>query len=512
MPEAAVTLTGSGLDAPTVHRIGAERALVELAPAAVEAVGRNRQGLERAIERGDPIYGITTGLGALVRERISLEEAAAMQRDVLRSHAAGVGAPLPREVVRAALALRLNGLLRARSGVRPLVLERVAAHLNADLVAPVPRTGSLGASGDLAPSAHAFLPLIGEGELAGPDGVARPAADVLEELEIDPLVLAPKEALALVNGTHFMTAIGALLVVRVGSLLDSADAAAALSLEALHGAPAAFDERIQELRPLEGQRRSAANVRALVRGSERLGTREYDVLQDAYSLRCVPQVHGAAREAAGFFAHMIEADLNAVTDNPIVFDSGDVLSGGNFHGQSLAVAFDMLRIALADLASISERRTFRLLSPSLNAGLPAFLTPEAGRSSGYMVAQYTAAALVSELRALAHPVSVDNVPTSDNQEDHVSMGMTGALLALDACERAETVVAIEMLCAAQGLETGVRRPGEGAARLHGLIRARVPPLEEDRPPAPDIEAVRVLVSSGTLAAVVEEVAGDGEPA
>jgi histidine ammonia-lyase len=234
-----------------------------------------------------------------------------------------------------------------------------------------------------------------------------------------------------------------------------------------------------------------------------LGTREYDV-QDAYSLRCVPQVHGAAREAAGFFARIVHADLNAVTDNPLVLDSGEVVSAGNFHGQSLALAFDTLRIALADLASISERRTFRLLSPSLNQGLPAFLTLEAGRASGYMVAQYTAAALVGELRALAHPVSTDSVPTSDNQEDHVSMGMTAALLTLRACDRAETAVGIEALCAAQGLETGVRKPGEGVARLHDAIRSRVPALEEDRPPGPDIEAVRELVEAGALADVVRD--------
>lgn len=503
MPE-PVTLTGASLGVEDVHAIGAERAPVALDPPALEAVGRNRAALEEAIERGEAIYGITTGLGALVRERISLEDAAAMQRDVLRSHAAGVGDPLPREVVRAALAVRLNGLLRARSGIRPLVLERVALLLNLELVAPVPSTGSLGASGDLAPSAHAFLPLIGEGELSGSNGVPRPAGDVLAEHGLEPLELGPKEALALVNGTHFMAAIGALLARRVERLLDSADAAAALSLDALHGAPAAFDPRVHELRPLPGQALSAASVRALVAGSERLGMREYDNVQDAYSLRCVPQVHGAAREAAGFFRRLVEVDLNAVTDNPIVFDSGEVVSAGNFHGQSLALAFDVLRIALPDLASISERRTFRLLSPSLNHGLPAFLTPEAGRASGYMVAQYTAAALLAELRALAHPVSLDNVPTSDNQEDHVSMGMTAALLALRACARAETVVAIETLCAAQGLETGTRRPGHGVARLHALVREQVPPLEEDRPPAPDIESVRELVASGSLAAVVQE--------
>ncbi len=501
MPE-AVTLTGSALDAGAVERIAVERAPVRLDRAALEAVARNRAALEAAIARGDAIYGVTTGLGALVRERVTFEEAASSQRDVLRSHAAGVGEPLPREVVRAALAVRLNGLLRAHSGVRPVVLERIAALLNGDLVPRVPRTGSLGSSGDLAPSAHAFLPLVGEGELAGSDGAARPAREVLAEARLEPLELAPKEALALINGTHFMAGAGALLAQRARRLLDTADAAAALSLEALRGEPDAFDARVQELRPLEGQARSAAVVRALVAGSERLGTRERD-LQDAYSLRCVPQVHGAAREGLGFFERLVATDLNAVTDNPLVFDNPlRVVSAGNFHGQSLSLAFDLLRVVLADVASISERRTFRLLSPSLNFGLPAFLTPDAGRSTGYMVVQYTAAALVSELRVIAHPASPDTVPTSDNQEDHVSMGMTGALFALEAIERAETVLAIELLCAAQALELVPGKPGAGSQGVYELVRARVPPLVEDRPPAPDIEGVRELVAAGEVAAVV----------
>ena len=500
-----VTLTGSSLDAAAVCRIGVDGAAVRLDPRAVERVARNRAALEEAIARGDTIYGVTTGLGALVRERFSLEQAVSAQRDVLRSHAAGVGEPLPPEVVRAAIAVRLNGLLHGHSGVRPLVVEGVAALLNAGIVPRVPRTGSLGASGDLAPSAHAFLVLIGEGEVLGAGGGARPAAGALAEAGLGALELAPKEALALVNGTHFMAGIGALLAVRVGRLLDTADAVAALSLEALRGEAQPFDARVHELRPLPGQARSAAVVRALIAGSERVGTRERDV-QDAYSLRCVPQVHGAAREGLGFFAGLVATDLNAVTDNPLVFDDPEVISAGNFHGQSLALGFDVLRLSLADAASISERRAFRLLSPSLNHGLPAFLSPEAGSSSGYMVTQYTAAALVGELRALAHPVSVDTVPTSDNQEDHVSMGMTGALLALEAVERAETVVAIEALCAAQAIDLVPGAPGAGAARLHALVRERVPALEEDRPPSADIEAVKALVARGDLAVVVAEVA------
>lgn len=500
---APVTLQGTALDCAAVQQI-AEGAPLELDGDALAAVADNRAALDAAIARGETIYGVTTGLGALVRERLTFEQAVSAQRDVLRSHAAGVGEPLPAPIVRAAVAVRLNGLLRGYSGVRPVVLERAAAILNAGLAPVVPRTGSLGASGDLAPSAHAFLPLVGEGLLAGADGSVRPAAEALASVGIEPLELAPKEALALVNGTHFMAAIGALSCERAGRLLDTADGIAALSLEALRGEGAAFDPRVHALRPVSGQIVSAETIRALIDGSERIGTRERDV-QDAYSLRCAPQVHGAARESADFARRLVEIDLNAVTDNPIVFEGSEVVSAGNFHGQSLALALDTLRLGLTDLASISERRTFRLLSPSLNYGLPAFLTPEAGRWSGYMVVQYTAAALLGELRVLAQPASIDTVPTSDNQEDHVSMGMTSALLSLDVLDRAETVVAIEALCAAQALELVPGRPGAGVARLHEVIRRRVEPLVEDRPPADDIEAVRVLVASGELAAAVRAV-------
>jgi histidine ammonia-lyase len=507
-----LTLSGRDLDARAVEQIALEKRFVALDRTALEAVERNRNALDAAIERGDVIYGVTTGLGALVRTRVSLEEATRAQGDILRSHAAGVGEPLPRSVVRAALAIRLNGLLRARSGVRPVICERIAQLLNEDIIAYVPRTGSLGASGDLTPSAHTFLILIGEGEVLTSDPTARPAAAALEQAGIQPLELAPKEALALINGTHFMTGIGALVALRVARLLDSADAIAALSLDASRGEPGAFERRVQELRPVPGQVRSAEIVRALTSGSERVGTREGGV-QDAYSLRCVPQVHGAAREAASFFERLVQLDLNAMTDNPIVFDDPvEVVSAGNFHGQTLALAFDTLRIGLSDLGSISERRTFRLLSPSLNMGLPAFLSPDAGTSSGYMVAQYTAAALLTEARALAHPVSIDSVPTSDNQEDHVSMGMTAALLTLDTLDRIEQILAVEALCGAQALELVPGRPGEGCARILALIRERVPPLTSDRPPAGDIEAVRALVAAGAFSAVVEDLARVASPA
>jgi histidine ammonia-lyase len=492
---------GADLRPADVERV-AGGAPVSFDPVAVERVVRSRAALDRLIESDAPLYGITTGFGALVTEKVEKPLQRELQVNLLRSHAAGHGVDLPREVVRAALAVRLSSLLRGYSGIRPETLELIAAFLNADLVPRVPRSGSLGASGDLAPSAHAFLPLIGEGEVTAPDGETIPGAEALRRLGREPLELAPKEGLALINGTHFMAGIGALLVGRVHALADAADVAAALAIVALRGASAAFDERVHLLRPYEGQLASAANVRALLAEQGRANGRW---LQDAYSLRCAAQVHGAAREGLAFFERIVSVDLTSVTDNPIVFpDPVEVVSAGNFHGQSLALAFDTLRLVLADLGAISERRTFRLVSPSLNGELPPFLTARPGVSSGYMIVQYTAAALVAELRALAHPVSVDNVPTSDNQEDHVSMGMTGALLSLDAAERLETVIASELLCACQALEFH-RVPAEAPlGAVHAVVRERVAPLDADRPPSPDVAALADLVRSRKLSAILAD--------
>ena len=481
---------------------------VELDPGALAAVRANRAVLEHLVATGTPVYGTTTGFGALVDAPVPVAMQKGLQTNLLRSHAAGTGPDLSREVVRAALAVRLNGLLLAHSGIRPVLLERIAALVNADLIPRVPRSGSLGASGDLAPSAHAFLPLIGEGEVTDSTGVTLTGSEALARLGLEPLELEAKEGLALINGTHFMTGIGALLAVRVRRLLDSADGAAALTLDALRGAVGAFDPRVHALRPLAGQARSAANVAAMLEGSTR--TRANGAsgrLQDAYSLRCAAQVHGAAREAGAFFERLVQVDLDAATDNPLVFtDPPEVVSAGNFHGQSLALAFDTLRIALADLASVSERRIFRLVSPSLNGDLPAFLSPTPGASSGYMIVQYSAAALVAELRALAHPVSVDSIPTSDDQEDHVSMGMTAAVMALDSVERAETVVAAEVLCACQALDCDPGDSGTGTLAVHRALREWVPPLIEDRPPARDLEATVAMLRDGVVADAVEATA------
>lgn len=488
------------LTAADVRAIGfGER--VELDATALARVAANRVVLEGLIDEGMPIYGITTGFGALVSERVPREWQQRLQVNLLRSHACGTGPDLPREVVRAAMAIRLNSLQRAHSGVRPIVLERIVALLNADLVPRVPRTGSLGASGDLAPSAHAFLPLIGEGQVHDADGRLIGGDEALRRLGLPRLELETKEGLALINGTHFMAAMGALLTVRVGSLLDKIDLVAAATVDALRGSTPAFDPRVHQLRPIEGQRTSAQHIAAALAGSRRTDVREAGMLQDAYSLRCAAQVHGAAREGFGFFARLVAVDLDAVTDNPLVFDDPpSVISAGNFHGQSLALAFDTLRLVLADLGSISERRIFRLVSPSLNGRLPAFLSPTAGASSGYMIVQYSAAALVSELRALSHAVSVDNVPTSDNQEDHVSMGMTGGLMALDAVERLERIVGYELLCACQALDCDPGDPSPVVAALHAAVRERVAPLVEDRPPADDLAALLPLITGAAAIA------------
>ena len=502
----SVTLDGR-LTPDDVNAI-ARGATIELDSVALQRVDRNRDALERLLASGIPVYGISTGFGALVTRGVSPEFQRALQVNLLRSHAAGTGGELPPPVVRAAIAVRLNGLLLGHSGIRSLVIRRAAQLLNAGFVPRVPRTGSLGASGDLAPSAHAFLPLIGEGAVLAPDGSIIGGDVALQAIGAEPLELESKEGLALINGTHFMAAIGALLVRRVGALLDTVDLAAAATLDALRGSLPAFDARVHRLRPLDGQRLSALHVRAALRGSSRTNGYGSGRLQDAYSLRCAAQVHGAAREALRFFTELVSCDLNAVTDNPLVFDDPpEVISAGNFHGQSLALAFDTLRIALADLGSISERRTFRLVSPSQNGSLPAFLTNDPGPSSGYMVAQYTAAALLAELRALAHPVSVDSVPTSDNQEDHVSMGMTAALMALDAAERLETIVAIELMCACQAIDCDRGAPGRAVGEVHDAVRLLVPPLVDDRPPAGDIESVRSLVAAGRVAEILRAALG-----
>ncbi|MGI8658387.1 MAG: histidine ammonia-lyase [Candidatus Limnocylindria bacterium] len=495
-------LSGRDLTIDHVIQVARGRRAVVLDADAADRMTQSRAVVDRLVAGGATAYGITTGFGDLADVRIDPDRTADLQRNLVRSHAAGVGDPLPDDVVRAMLLLRANTLAIGLSGARVEVAELLIAMLNAAVHPVIPSRGSLGASGDLAPLAHLALVMIGEGE-ATVDGAGPGAgADALGRAGLKPVVLQAKEGLALLNGTQLMAGIGALAHHDALRLALTADVIGAMSLEAMLGTGAAFDERLIAARPHPGQVASARHLRELLAGSE-IGASHAESehrVQDAYSLRCMPQVHGAARDAIGELARVLEVEINSVTDNPLVFPNGDVVSGGNFHGEPLALAMDYATLAVAELASISERRTARLVDAHLS-GLPAFLAENPGVESGMMIAHYTAAALVNELQTLAHPSSVDTIPTSANQEDHVSMGGTAALHLHAAVDRAELVLAIEGLCAAQGLDFHTpMRPGAGIARAHQRIRTIVPHLDADRPPSPDIAAVRELVHSGELLA------------
>lgn len=504
-----IVLTGSDLSLAEVVRVARDRSVhVIAAPEALRALGASRARVEAAIASGATMYGINTGFGKLASVRIAPDALEKLQLNLLRSHAAGVGEPLPREVVRAMMVLRANVLLRPTSGVRPGLAEALLALLNADIVPYVPEQGSVGASGDLAPLSHLALAVMGEGEVLAAVGMgAEPAAPALAAAGLAPWAFGPKEGLAFINGTQAQTAILALLVHDASVLWRSALGAAAMSLEALQGTPVPLDPRIHAARPHEGQVRAAALMRRLLAGSGiRESHRENDPrVQDAYSLRCTPQVLGAVADAIAFARGVAEVELNASTDNPLAFADeagGEVLSGGNFHGQPVAQALDFLAIALTTLQGIAERRIERLVNPDLSDGLPAFLTLDPGLSSGHMMVQITAAALVAESRALAHPASIGSIPTDANQEDFVPMGMGAAWKARRILRNAQQVVAAEFLSAAQGLEfLKPLRPGEGVDRLYRRVREMdrpVGPLGEDRPPAPDLRRLLHAVAAGEL--------------
>jgi histidine ammonia-lyase len=486
-------------DVESVAR-GAEVVLPETASARVRAA---RAVVERVVAEGRTVYGVTTGFGALADTRIEPSEAAELQHRIVRSHATAVGRPLARTEARAMLLLRAHVLALGHSGVRPLVIERMVEMLNRDVIPAVPEQGSLGASGDLAPLACLALPLIGGGALLDGDGGATMAAGpALATAGLVPLTLEAKEGLALVNGTQGMLAIGVLALMRLGRLVKIADVVAAMAIEGLLGTDASFDERLQRLRPHAGQSASAANLRRLLEGSPVLASHRDSphLVQDAYSLRCAPQVHGATRDVLAFAAHVLTQELNAVSDNPIVLpDEDEIRSGGNFHGQPVAVALDALALATVGLASISERRLYRMLDVTLSNGLPAFLVEGSGLNSGFMLMQYTAASLVSECKSLAHPASVDSIPSSAGQEDHVSMGMTAARHLRDVVTNAELVVAMEAIAAAQALDLRAPlQPASATAAARDLIREQVPFLAEDRELGPDIGSVVKLLDSELL--------------
>ncbi len=505
MPAPHLVLDGRSLAIDDVVRVARKPGLrVGLDPAARSALLDSRRLVERAIASGQTIYGINTGFGKLANVRIGHDQLETLQVNLIRSHAAGVGAPLPAAVVRALMLLRANVLLRPTSGVRPELVEALAGMLNAGIVPLVPEQGSVGASGDLAPLSHVALALMGEGDVLGPDGPV-PAARALSAAGLRPFRFAPKEGLSFINGTQAQTAILALLVHDARVLWRTAAGAAAMSLEALRGTPVPLDGRIHEARPHPGQLEAAGLMRELLADSEiRESHRENDPrVQDAYSLRCAPQVLGAVLDAIAFARETVDVELNASTDNPLVFPEGDVLSGGNFHGQPVAQALDFLAIALTTLQAIAERRVERLVNPDLSQGLPAFLTRDPGLSSGYMMVQITAASLVAESRSIAMPASIGSIPTDANQEDFVPMGMAAAYKAQRILENARRVVAAELLCAAQGLEfLRPLRPGQGVERIYRAVRnldPAVPPLEGDRPPGPDLERVAAAVAAGLLA-------------
>jgi histidine ammonia-lyase len=487
-----ILLDGAGLTLSDLLAIADDRAEVGLAPDARARVVAARAIVDAKAGGDTPVYGVNTGFGNFAETRIDKADLAALQVNLLRSHAAGVGEPLPVRAVRASMALRANVLAKGYSGIRVETLEALIALLNRGVHPRMPSRGSVGASGDLAPLAHLALVLIGEGEVLG--------EATLHNAGLAPITLQAKEGLALINGTQVSTAVLALALAGAERLARAADVAAALSIDALLGSTDPFDPRIHAARPFTGQVTAAANLARLMDGS---GINASHVncgrVQDAYSMRCTPQVHGAAREALAWVRHIVQTEMNAATDNPMVFAvEGDIVSGGNFHGAPLALAGDLLVLAVAQLATISERRSERLVNPALS-GLPAFLTRHGGLQSGLMLAQVTAAALTSEIKTLSHPASVDTIPTSANKEDHVSMSMGATLKAERALQLARTVIAIEILCACQAID--LLAPLESSHALmatHRAVRKLVPTLVDDRPPAPDIDAITELIGNGTL--------------
>lgn len=470
-----------------------------------------REFVESLVAGEKVVYGVTTGFGAFDNVFISKEKSDKLQENLILSHSAAVGPPLPEDVVRATMLLRANSLSKGHSGVRVVIIETLIHMLNKGVHPVIPEKGSLGASGDLANLAHMVLVMLGKGE-AFYQGERMSGTQAMERAGIITIKLSSKEGLALINGTQVMTAIAALLVHDFQILIKTSEITASMSLEALKGTARAYDGKVGLIRPHNGQITCACNLRRLTADSEIMESHKYDKkVQDAYSLRCIPQIVGAGRDALSFVKEKVEIEINSVTDNPLLFpDEDEVISSGNFHGQVMAISLDFLGIAISEVASVCERRIERLVNPQLS-GLPAFLTEKEGLDSGFMVAQYTAAALVSENKVLSHPASVDSIPTSANKEDHVSMGMAAALKARRIFENALYVVAIELLCAAQGLD--FRKPlkaGVGAEAAYELVRSRIEHLKEDRILHYDINEARDMVFSGEVLEAIEKVMGELE--
>lgn len=509
-----VEVTGGPLSIADVVAVAQREASATMGPDVAERMAAARAFVDDAVDSGEVVYGVTTGFGALSSTTVEGDDSRALQYGLVRSHAAGVGDPLPTEHVRAMLLLRARTLAQGHSGIRPAFVERYLELLDRNILPVVPEQGSVGASGDLAPFAHLALAAIGEGEVF--DGGERvPTAVALERHGLEPLELRAKEGLSLLNGTEGMLAFGCLLHDGAVGLAKASDIAVALSVEALMGSSRPFDPRVHALRPHPGQQAAARNVARLLDGSE-IGSSHHDdfdhKVQDAYSLRCAPQVHGACRDVVAYAASVFERELGAVVDNPIIFaDTGEAISAGNFHGQPLAFALDAMTMAMTELSSISERRTDRILDPERSGGLPPFLAPNPGVNSGYMITQYTAAALVAENRVLSHPAGVESIPTSGSQEDHVSMGWGSGRKLGDVMDNATRVVAVEILCAVQGIHYRLPlTPSPGSAAAVQAVRREVPPLDDDRVVSHEIEAVAAMIRDGSLVAAVEAAIGELE--
>ena len=508
----ALHISGNDLTLEAVREVAVERRPVLLDPDARAAVARARAVVDALVVGNKVSYAITTGVGKLSDVRIAGEQIREMQVNLVRSHAVGVGEPLAPAETRAMILLRANSLAKGLSGVRAEVIDALCEMLNRGVTPFVPSQGSVGASGDLAPLAHLALALIGEGECVDENGVRIGAADALRQAQIKPLVLEAKEAVSLINGTQGMLAVGILALLAAETLADTADVIGALTLDALSGTDAAFDERIHQARPHRGQLKTAENLRRMLEGSQiRESHRDCSRVQDAYSLRCMPQVHGAVRDTLAHCREVMETEVNSAVDNPLVFvkegkqghDEGDIISGGNFHGQPVAFALDFLGVALTALGGISERRLERLVNPALNEGLPPFLAPGAGLNSGFMMPQVTAAALVSENKILAHPASVDSITTSGNKEDYVSMGMTASLKLKRIIVNTRNAMAIEAMAAAQALDfVAPLKTGKRGQAAHSAIRSVCPTMDKDRVMYQDFARIAELIASGKVAAAL----------
>ncbi len=492
-----IVLDGSSLTIDAVYEVACGYAKVSLSPDARSRMSRTQAVVAGIVERGDVVYGVTTGFGKLSEIAIPPDRLAELQVNLVRSHAAGVGPFLPMREVRAMMLLRANVLAKGYSGARPELVDLLSAMLNERLHPPIHEQGSVGASGDLAPLAALGLSLIGEGQLSHDGSGLGDAAELLRAHGLAPLTLGPKEGITLINGTQAHTAIAALAIHDAMTLWRTAHVAGAMSLEALLGTPVAFDSRIHDARGQSGQSKSAELLRELVAGSELRESHRYGDprVQDAYCLRCMPQVHGPVLDALEWISGIVSREINAATDNPLVFENGETLSGGNFHGQAVGMALDLLAIVLTNLATIAERRIDRLVHPDFNQGLPAFLSPEAGVNSGFMMAQVSAAALASECKVLSHPATVDTIPTDGNREDVVPMSMGAAWKARRVMENVRYVLAIELMCAAQGLDCRLPlTPGRKLIDAHAGVRKIIPRLTADRVLTPDIEALSKAIA------------------